>query len=75
MYPRRRVNVIAVVFALVAGLCFAQSQPHHYGLQYDLTLKPEDERAEVAIILDQRVKERQSLVDAISNRSAASCRI
>lgn len=42
---------------MVASACFAQSQSGHYSLRYDLTLKPEEERAQVAIILDERAKE------------------
>lgn len=56
MYPCRRVSLIVLAFALVASECFAQSQPHHYGLRYDLTLKPDADRADVAITLDERVK-------------------
>jgi hypothetical protein len=57
MYSRRPASVIAVAFALAAGSCFAQPQSHHYGLRYDLTLKPNEERAEVGIALDERVKD------------------
>jgi hypothetical protein len=56
MYAHRRVRVTAIAFALAASACFAQSQPHHYGLRYDLTLKPEEERADVAVTLDERAK-------------------
>ncbi len=57
MDANRRVGVSAIALALVASACFAQSQPHHYGLRYDLTLKPTEERAQVAITLDGRAKD------------------
>jgi hypothetical protein len=35
---------------------FAQSESRHYGLRYDLTLKPADDRAQVSLTVDERVK-------------------
>jgi hypothetical protein len=34
----------------------AQSDSNHYGLRYDLTLRPAEDRAEVAITVDKRIK-------------------
>jgi hypothetical protein len=57
MNSRRRVILTAIACALQASACFAQPQPHHYGLRYDLTLKPEADRAEVVLTLDERAND------------------
>src|SRR5262245_15718336 len=52
-----RVNLVAVVCILRVGPSFAQSESRHYGLQYDLTLKPAEDRAEVSLTIDERMKD------------------
>lgn len=52
-----RLSVVLLFFVLSAGGCYAQSEKHHYGLRYDLTLKPDEDRAEVALTLDGRAKD------------------
>jgi hypothetical protein len=47
---------LALICAPVVGQSSAQDQSHHYGLRYDLTLKPREDRAEVALTLDKRAK-------------------
>lgn len=56
MNARLNLLVAAVALGLHSGTCFAQPRPHHYGLRYDLTLKPAEERADIAITLDERAK-------------------
>lgn len=46
-----RVSVILVAIGPLAGAAPAQS--NHYGLQYDLTLKPEEDLADVSITLSE----------------------
>jgi predicted metalloprotease with PDZ domain len=50
------VRLIVVCCLLCGGAAFAQSESHHYGLRYDLTLIPAEDRAEVSLTLDRRVK-------------------
>ncbi|MCI0332302.1 MAG: hypothetical protein L0228_03625 [Planctomycetes bacterium] len=50
------VSLAVVVCALGSGPSFAQSENHHYGLRYDLTLKPAEDRADVSLTVDDRVK-------------------
>jgi hypothetical protein len=52
-----RFNAIALIItcALGASAAFAQAQSNHYGLRYDLSLIPAEDRADVAITLDERV--------------------
>jgi hypothetical protein len=52
-----QVSVVAVSCALCGGASFAQSESHHYGLRYDLTLRPAEDRAEVALTIDRRAKD------------------
>jgi hypothetical protein len=54
-----RLNAMAVVFtfALDVTASFAQDQSHHYGLRYDLSLHPAEDRANVTITLDERAKD------------------
>ena len=52
----RAIRVV-VSCALCSGASFAQSENHHYGLRYDLTLKPAEERAEVSLTIDRRAKD------------------
>jgi hypothetical protein len=47
--------VVACVFW--SGTLFAQPEDRHYGLKYDLTLKPTEDLAEVSITLDTRAKD------------------
>jgi hypothetical protein len=42
---------------MCGGAALAQSEGHHYGLRYDLTLNPAADRAEVSITVDGRVKD------------------
>ena len=51
-----RVSVVIFLCLLVGRGLFAQSESHHYGLRYDLTLKPADGLAEVSLTMDGRVK-------------------
>lgn len=46
-------------FALVlsAGTSSAQDEDHHYGLRYGLTLIPAEDRAEITLTLDERIKD------------------
>jgi hypothetical protein len=48
--------LIVVVCMLCVGPSFAGSDSHHYGLRYDLALKPAEDRAEVSITIDERAK-------------------
>ena len=48
-----RVIVVLVVQVLLAGVAPAQSKSDHYRLRYDLSLKPEENRAEVALTLGE----------------------
>ena len=45
-----------LVFLYGVPVAIGQSAGDHYGLRYDLTLRPVEDRAEVAITLDQRIK-------------------
>jgi hypothetical protein len=48
---------LPVVVAVLCGVeLFAQSTGRHYGLRYDLTLKPAADRADVSLTVDKRVK-------------------
>ncbi len=51
-----RFTAIAIVItcALSASTSLAQDQSHHYGLRYDLSLIPAEDRADVALTLDER---------------------
>ncbi|HEX2475471.1 MAG TPA: hypothetical protein VHK01_12030 [Lacipirellulaceae bacterium] len=53
-----RFNIITMVVTCALGLSasFAQAQNHHYGLRYDLSLAPAEDRADVAITVDQRAQ-------------------
>jgi hypothetical protein len=51
-----RVNLVLVFSLLWSGMAVAQPQRGHYGLRYDLTLKPAEDRAEVSLTLDDRAK-------------------
>ena len=51
-----RASLFVVWCMLDGGGSFAQSKSHHYGLRYDLTLKSGVDRADVALTVDQRVK-------------------
>ena len=51
-----RVSMAVVSCLLCGGAAFAQSESHHYGLRYDLTLKPAEDRADVSLTLDRRAK-------------------
>ena len=48
-----RVLVVLVALVLLAGVTLAQTESNHYRLRYDLTLKPEEDRAEVALTLNE----------------------
>jgi hypothetical protein len=49
--------LLAVVLCLLHGTeLFAQAETRHYGLRYDVTLKPAPDHAEVSLTLDKRVK-------------------
>src|SRR3990172_6189181 len=50
------VRMVVVAWVLCGGASFAQSESHHYGLRYDLTLKPAEDRAEVSLTIDGRAK-------------------
>jgi hypothetical protein len=50
--------ILVALSCLSAGeLLFAQAKNRHYGLQYGLTLKPAEDRAEVSLTLDDRIKD------------------
>ena len=53
----RRAIVVIISFLLCGNTSFAQSATHHYGLRYDLTLKPAEDLAEVSLTLDERAKD------------------
>jgi hypothetical protein len=53
----RLFTAIVVANAVGGGTVLAQSGSHHYGLRYDLTLKPVEDRAEVSMTLDARAKD------------------
>ena len=48
-----RIVVILVALVPLAGVAPAQTKSDHYGLRYDLTLKPEEDRAEIALTLSK----------------------
>jgi hypothetical protein len=48
--------LVSCCCAKFAASAFGQSDEHTYGLQYDLTLKPAEDRAEVSLTLDGRIK-------------------
>ncbi len=48
---------VAVLLALWGSASLAQSEIHHYGLRYDLTLNPAEDRAEASLTLDERAKD------------------
>jgi hypothetical protein len=52
-----RASVVVVSCLIWCSALCAQSEIHHYGLRYDLTLKPAEERAEVSLTLDERAKD------------------
>jgi hypothetical protein len=56
MNAGRRLTLVIAWWALCGGAAFGQSKSHHYGLRYDLTLKPAEDRAEVSLTLDGRIK-------------------
>ncbi len=56
MSARFNAIVLAIIFALGASASFAQAQSQHYGLRYNLSLVPAEDRAEVSLTLDQRAK-------------------
>jgi hypothetical protein len=41
---------------LCSTTALAQSSDHHYGLRYDVTFKPAEDRAEITLTLDRRIK-------------------
>lgn len=48
---------MAVVFCTLCGSAWsAPTENHLYGLQYDMTLKPAEDRADVSLTLDGRIK-------------------
>ena len=49
--------LIVVLCLLSGGVSFAQSENHHYGLRYDLTLKPDADLAEISLTIDERAKD------------------
>jgi hypothetical protein len=54
----RRCSTATLFLVAACGVrpVLAQSAGNHYGLRYDLTLRPTDDRADVSITLDQRIK-------------------
>lgn len=53
--PTRTILFVAI-FALGSGRCSAQEITRHYGLRYDLTLHPAENRADVSLTLDDRIE-------------------
>jgi hypothetical protein len=51
-----QISVVVASCVLLGGPLFAQSEDHHYGLRYDLALKPAQDRAEVTLTIDSRAK-------------------
>jgi hypothetical protein len=52
-----RASGVVLLCLLCGGTLFAQSESRHYGLRYDLALQPAEDRAEVSLTLDERVKD------------------
>jgi hypothetical protein len=50
------LRMLALVCALGSDAAFAQPDDRHYGLHYDLTLKPAEDRADVSITIDDRAE-------------------
>jgi hypothetical protein len=51
-----RLSLIIALWVLWGGAALGQAKNDHYGLQYDLTLKPAEDRAEVSLTVDRRVQ-------------------
>lgn len=49
-------SVVVLASVLFGSTAVAQSGDHHYGLRYDLTLNPAEDRADVSFTLDRRIK-------------------
>ena len=56
MNARVEVVLVIAVGVLSGTASLAQPASRHYGLRYDLTLKPATDRAEVSLTVDKRVK-------------------
>jgi hypothetical protein len=56
MFAGLRKSLVVASFVLSGGDVFAQTESHHYGLRYDLTLQPAEDRAEVTLTIDGRAK-------------------
>jgi hypothetical protein len=54
----RRCSTATLLFVAVLSVrtAMGQSAGNHYGLRYDLTLRPADDRADISITLDPRIK-------------------
>jgi hypothetical protein len=50
------LELVIAAWIFTGGYAHAQSGDHHYGLRYDLTLNPADDRAHVSLTLDRRIK-------------------
>jgi hypothetical protein len=51
-----QIGIVLMCCSLFEGAVLAQSADHQYALRYDLTLLPAENRAEVSLTLDGRIK-------------------